>query len=286
MRIVIFGASGMLGQELCRAFSDCEILAPSEETLDLKQKGQLRDYLLRARPDLVLNAAAYNLVDQAETPAGYFRAMTLNGFGVGAMACAAALVGAPIIHYSTDYVFAREERGGFQEADEPGPAERLSVYGRSKLLGEKLLREGTRQSYLIRTSRLFGRVGRALGAKKSIVDFFFGEARRELFLSAVDAEVASPSYARDVALATRELWDERAPWGVYHLVNEGAATWYQLAKAVVALSGQGAIVRPVNAGTFPRAALRPRFSVLLNTRRPKLRPWQEALGEYLSQSKK
>lgn len=285
MRVVIFGASGMLGKELVKAFSDMAVAAPSPEEVDITESHLVRDYLLNARPELVLNAAAYNLVDQAETEEGYGRAMGVNGKAVGHIARSARLIGAPVIHYSTDQVFAREAEAGFAEDDGPGPVQRLSAYARSKLLGEKLLSREGGNFYLIRTSRLFGERSEEPMAKKSFVEVFLGKAREGLFLSAVAGEVSAATYAPDLARATRELWEDRSPWGIYHLVNDGAASWYQLAKAVVAFSGEGAIVRPVSASAFPRAGFRPRFSTLLNTKRPKLRPWQEALKEYLKQSK-
>lgn len=282
MRAVIFGSRGMLGSALVRAFRDHELFTPSEQELDITDAASVRDYLFARRPGLIVNAAAYNLVDAAETPEGYKRAMAINGLALRHLAKTARLLEAPLIHYSTDQVFGHEERVGFDEAHRPGPAAQLSAYGRSKLLGEKLLRENADKFYIIRISRLFGKRGASLMAKKSFVDVFLDKADEALVIPAVSDEIAAPTYAPDLARATWELSMDRAPWGCYHLTNHGTASWYDLANAVVALGGKGAIVRPVSRDAFAhRPAWRPRFSLLLNTKRPRLRPWQEALEEYV-----
>ncbi|MDP3794668.1 MAG: NAD(P)-dependent oxidoreductase [bacterium] len=285
-RAVIFGSRGMLGAELVRAFRDYELFTPSGRELDITDEHAVRDYLFSRRPDLIINAAAYNSVDAAETPEGYLKAMAVNGLAPGHLAKFARLLGVPLVHYSTDQVFGHEERAGFTEAHPPGPGPRLSAYARSKLLGEKLLSAGTDKFYIIRTSRLFGERGESLGAKKSFVDVFLERAGEALVIPAVSDEIAGATYAPDLARATRDLVIDGVPWGYYHLTNHGAASWYDLAHTVVALGRKGAIVRPVSRDAFARPAWRPRFSLLLNTKRPRLRPWQEALEEYFAKKKK
>lgn len=273
MRTVIFGATGILGKVLVREFSDMLVFAPSRSEADFLLPDSIRDYLFRIRPDLIINAAAYNHGDEPETSAGYFSAMEINGRAVGHVARSARLLGVPLIHYSTDRVFGLNESGGFGEDDAPGPAEYLSAHARSKLLGEKMLfREGSR-FYLIRTAGLFGQSGERPYIRKNLVDSFLAE--EDIFIMAGSDEIRAFTFAPDLARATRDLLNDRASIGTYHLMNDGSASPYHIARATVQASGRGAIVRPAN------ASVQPRRSVLLNTKRPKLRPWQEAVEEYV-----
>lgn len=274
MRVAIFGATGTLGGALCREFSDMRVFAPSRRETDFMRPDSIRDYLFRIRPDLIINAAAYNHGDRLETPAGYFSAMAINGRAVGYCGRAARLLGVPFIHYSTDRVFGRNESAGFREDDAPGPAERLSAHARSKLLGERLLTQEGGTFYLIRTAGLFGHSGGRLSIRKNPVDMVLG--KEDIVVPADSNEVRAFTSASDLARATRELWNDRAPRGIYHLVNDGEATLYHIAQAAVAARGKGAIVRAA-----PEARSVLNSSMLLNTKRPKLRPWQEAVEEYV-----
>lgn len=286
MKVLIFGGRGMLGTALCRVFADAAVIAPSSRTVDITDALAVRDCVFAVRPDLIINAAAYNAAEAAQRSEGYARAMAVNGKAPQYMAYAAALLRVPVIHYSADAVFAHSNPRGHAESAPPGPAAFLPVWGRSKLLGEESVRRGSAYHYVIRTARLFGPPGATLAGKRDVVSDIRARAEAALVITAPHDEVASVAYAPDVARATRALWEDGAPWGTYHLVNEGGATWHHLASAVVALCGAGAIVRPVARTALAQATLRPRHGVLLNTKRPALRPWQEALEVYLHKSGK
>lgn len=277
MRVVIFGATGVLGRTLVQEFSDMGVLTPSRDEADFSVPDSIRDYLFRTRPDLVINAAAYNYGDEFENPAGYFSAMAINGRAVGHCGRAARLLGVPFIHYSTDRVFGRKESAGFREDDAPGPAERLSAHARSKLFGEKMLLGEGENFYLIRTAGLFGHSGGRLSIRKNPVDMVLG--KEDIVIPADSSEVRAFTSASDLARATRELWNDQAPRGIYHLVNDGEATLYHIAQAAVRARGKDAIVRAA-----PEARSVLNSSMLLNTKRPKLRPWQEAVEEYVKKS--
>lgn len=275
----------MLGQALAGAFSDLELFTPEEARVDITDAPRVRDYLFAARPGLIINAAGHERPEQTDEPAGYLKAMAVNGWAVETLARAARLLAAPLIHFSTSRVFAGQAGGGFSEYDRAGPGERLSGYGRSKLLGEKLLLREGGKFYLIRAGRLFGRANGAAIGRQGLVEAFLKEAGEEIFLKAPDAGASSLTYVPDLARAARELWDGQETAGAYHLVNEGAASAYQIAKTVVARSGRGAIVRPVQAAGPDRVAFQSCYPLLLNTKRPRMRPWQEALGEYIGKIK-
>ncbi|MBI2099123.1 dTDP-4-dehydrorhamnose reductase [Candidatus Uhrbacteria bacterium] len=277
MKTLIIGAKGMLGQELVKVFSYGQVLAWDKEEIDITDKNDVLKKILETKPDLIINAAAYNAVDKAEEDEA--TANLLNGTAVSYLAQAATIGGAAIIHYSTDYVFDGTNKNGYAEDARPAP---LSVYGRSKLLGEKELVRNADKHYLIRTSRLFGPPAASGAAKKSFPDAILDLAKTKKYLDLVDEEYSSPTYAKDLASRTKEIMDKQMPYGIYHAANSGACTWYGFGKKVLEIAKEGAVCRPVSSSAFPRPAKRPAYSELISTKMPPLRSWEEALTEYLN----
>jgi len=284
-KIIIIGAKGMLGQELVRVFAGEEILAWDRDEIDITDEKMTREKILAARPDIIINAAAYNAVDRAEED--FETVNKINGYGVGFLAAAAKAASAIMIHYSTDYVFRGDKKEGYAEEDLCAP---VSKYGESKLLGEQELAKNTDRYYLIRLSKLFGRMGAGEGVKKSFVDTMVQKAEANLSesetnknecIEVVDEELSSPTYAPDLARLTKEVIDGKYPYGIYHGANSGACTWYEFAKEIFKIKKINIKVAPVGGDKFPRPAKRPRYSVLLNTKLPAQRSWQEALKKYL-----
>lgn len=274
MKILIIGAKGMLGQALCEAFAPSHaVLAWDREEIDITDLGIYRNNLFAARPDLIINAAAYTDVDGAE--ANPEIANAINGAAVGNLAALAKQLGSHIIHYSTEYVFDGTKQEGYREDDVPNP---ISVYGQSKLLGEQELMKNADKYYLIRLSRLFGRSG---GGKKSFVEKILELAQSKSEIEVIDEEVSCPTYAKDLAEATVALLESGQGSGIYHLPNTGACTWYQFADEVFKLSKKDVKLKPVPGAKFARAAKRPAYAELLNTKFITLRPWAEALDEFL-----
>lgn len=275
MRVLILGARGMLGQALAEVFADQRTVAWDREELDITDAAAVREKIGGGKWDVVINAAAYTAVDEAERQSE--AAFAVNADGVRNVAEAAKSAGATIVHYSTDYVFPGDSLDSYAEDARPGPA--VNVYGESKLAGEQVLQEVARKYFLVRTAWLYGSGG------KNFVDTML-RLGKELGASdplrVVIDQHGSPTYTKDVAQATRALLLESYTPGVYHAVNSGTTTWYDLAREIFRLAGLEAPVAPVPSEAYPRPARRPAWSVLQNTRGPKLRPWPEALHDYLA----
>lgn len=272
MKILILGSKGMLGCELMEVFNDFETFGWDKEEIDITSREQVNEKIEELKPSIVINAAAYTDVDGCETNKEL--AMKVNGEAVGYLASICKKIGAVFIHYSTDYVFAGDNPDGYKEGDIPRKP--LNVYGQSKLLAEELLKKNTKMYYLIRTSWLFGRFG------KNFVETMLKLARNQNELKVVNDQHGKPTYALDLARRTRQLIENQSPCGIYHLTNEGVTTWYDFAKKIFKLAQISKVKPiPVTSDEFPRPAKRPQHSILLNTKLPPTRPWQEALHEYL-----
>lgn len=302
-KVLILGSLGMLGQELVRVFSRGEeyaVTAWDREDIDVTDFGALETRLTALAPDIVVNAVAYNAVDRCETDdAEYEQALCLNRDVPGFLAEMSAKLGFLLIHYSTDYVFdgalemnketsgccgggccgAGGDQVGYDESSQPNP---LSRYGESKYAGERTIRERAHEYYLIRLSKLFGQPGVSPEAKRSFFAVMLEQSEMKKEVQVVDDEKSCFTYAPDLAQATRDLAESGSAFGVYHLPNEGAATWYEAVQELYRLADKDTAVTAVTSDTFPRPARRPSCSVLLNTKRPKLRPYTAALEEFLS----
>ncbi len=281
MKTLIVGAKGMLGQYLGEVYREAghEVFMWDFEEIDITDQDSVLEKIKKLDPDFIINSAAYNAVDKAEEPEEFEKAKKVNALGPKNLAEAAKAVDATFATYSTDYVFAGNKEGGYSEEDTPDP---VSNYGISKVLGEEAVKEVGGNFFIIRTSKLFGKEGSSEQAKKSFVSIMkdLGETRPEIM--AVDEEMSCFTYTKDLAAATRFLLEGNYPPGIYHLVNENPCTWYVCAKKIFEILGNDKVeVEPVPASQFPRPAKRPAFSVLLNTKMPKLRPFEEALEEFL-----
>ncbi|MBD3245059.1 MAG: dTDP-4-dehydrorhamnose reductase [Candidatus Moranbacteria bacterium] len=299
MKILIIGHKGNLGTQLMEVFSQWEPIGWDLEQIDITDEKQVKNKLRKLRPDFVINASAYNAVDKCEEKQGYELARKVNGFGPGYLAKVCEKIGADLVHYSSDYVFDGEKIEGYKEDDTPNP---IQNYGRTKLLGENQILANTQKYFIIRVSKLFGPPGKSEAAKKSFVDIMFDLAKKESTIRVVDEEVSCFTYTKDLALATRnllgiserlefsnyhlnnpnELYVDKKPYGIYHIVNEGPCTWYECAKRLFEMAKEEVNLIPVTKDEFPRPAKRPQYSVLLNTRLSRLRRWDKAAAEYLT----
>lgn len=283
MRVLIVGSNGMLGQELIRAFAGADVAGWDRGDLDITDSDAVRTRVAAFAPDVCVNATAYNAVDRIEED--YVLAMTVNGSAVGVLAAAAAEAGAVFVHYSTDYVFDGATRDGYAEDDAPNP---VNAYGQSKLVGERALWEiaGMHPAwrwYLVRTSRLFGLHGLSASGKRSFVDTMVALSATKDRLEIVDEGIASPTYAPDLAAATRGMIERVLPSGIYHRTNAGSCTWYGFAQEILLRIGWCGTLVPVPASTYPRPAKRPACSVLRSTKIPPMRRWEDALAKYLAE---
>lgn len=281
-KILILGSQGMLGQALLQEFGtsgEYAVTGWDREEIDLTDFSHLAEELAAFRPDIVINAAAYNAVDPCETDdSEYEKAKLLNAELPERLAQLSREHRFLLVHYSTDYVFDGVERGGYAEEARPQP---LSRYGETKLGGEGGVLHTAENFYIIRLSKLFGKPGSSPLAKQSFFSVMLEKGKTESVLKAVDGERSNFTYAPDLARATRELIEAKVPSGMYHLTNTGGVTWYEAAQKLFELAGLSVVVEPVLSDAFPRPAKRPAASVLKNTKRPALRPYEEALREFV-----
>ncbi len=271
MRVVVTGAAGQLGSEVPGASADHDVVALGHGDLDVADGDAVARTDDRHGPDAIVNCAAYNAVDAAETdPDG---ARLVNVDGPRNLARAAASAGAHLVHLSTDYVFDGRAETPYVETDEPAPA---TVYGRSKLDGELAVAEHATSWAVVRTAWVFGRVGR------SLVETVLARARAGEALRMVDDQRGSPTCALDLAVAVARI-ATGAHTGVFHVTNGGDCTPHELARDVLELAGLGAAdLQAITTAELGRPAPRPRFSVLRSERLHEaglapLRHYREAL---------
>ncbi len=280
MKTLIVGAGGQLGAALVRLLPADGVSLRGRAELDLRDAEGVARTLRDARPDVVFNAAAYNAVDGAEAePAAAF---DVNALGALNLARACRALGAVLVHFSTDYVFDGRDPDPIPEERCPRP---LSVYGASKLAGETLVAASGAAHVIVRTSALFATGGsRVKGG--SFVERILERARAGQALRVVDDQVFAPTYAPDLAQAALALVACGAR-GMFHVTNEGACSWHELAVAALDAAGLRVPVDPIASATLGAPAARPRFSVLSTERYRSLglsplRPWRDALREMLS----
>ncbi|MBI3115483.1 MAG: dTDP-4-dehydrorhamnose reductase [Candidatus Kerfeldbacteria bacterium] len=272
MRVVLFGAGGMLATALADAYRHDDLTLLAERDCDITKPDQVETALNRIRPSLVINAAAYTNVDGCEEEPDLANAV--NGEAVGTIGHGAKRLGATVVHLSTDYVFDGTSPSGYAE---DAPVAPLSAYGRSKALGERRLAESGANFYLVRTAWLFGPHG------KNFVETMLQLSKKKRSLKVVNDQTGSPTYTRDLADAVHRLVASAAPVGIYHRTNDGAVTWYEFARTIFRLAGRRVDVQPCTTDEFPRPAKRPANAVLQTTKLPPLRPWRDALAAYLTQ---
>jgi dTDP-4-dehydrorhamnose reductase len=252
MRIVITGANGQLGRELVDAFAAHDVVAGDLGTLDVADRDSVRAVVSTTAPDAIVHAAAWTDVDGCEADPDL--AFRVNALGTRNVVEAARLVGARVCYVSTDYVFDGTASRPYTEWDTPNP---LSVYGRSKLGGEREMRP---EDTVVRTSWLCGRYG------SNFVRTVLGRAAEGRELRVVDDQHGCLTLAADLAAMILRLVVERRP-GIHHVTNPGPTTWYELAREAVALAGLDVDqVRPVRTAEMdpPRPAPRPAYGVLDN----------------------
>lgn len=285
MKILILGGQGNLGAQLVKVFSaDFETISWDRSDIDVLDFLLLNEKIDEIAPDLIINAVAYNAVDKCEEKSEYELALRLNAELPGVLADIALRRQVTLIHYSSDYVFSgTEEKKEFAEGDTPNP---INKYGESKFAGEREILKRAEYGlnfYLIRTSKLFGPKGISPAAKPSFFDIMFSLAQDKKEITVVNEELSCFTYTPDLAVATKRLWELETPYGIYHLVNEGACTWFDGAKTLFDLKEIDVDIRAVRSENLLRAARRPKFSVLRNLKVKKLRNWQEALKEYINE---
>lgn len=268
-RILLIGSSGQIAWELRRVLGCLGDLvvsarAGADHVIDLSRPQTIAPVVSAVRPDLIVNAAAYTAVDQAEAEPGL--AMTVNGEAVAELALAAAQLGAALVHYSTDYVFDGSANRPYRETDPVCPQ---SVYGRSKLAGEQAIASASVPHLILRTSWVYGSRG------NNFLRTMRRLAREREALNVVDDQLGTPTWSRHIAEATGQILVQllRNPgqWpnasGIYHLAAGGQCSWYGFAERIIGQQRAGETLplqqlTPIRSEQYPTAARRPAYSVL------------------------
>ncbi|HJR82689.1 MAG TPA: dTDP-4-dehydrorhamnose reductase [Sphingomicrobium sp.] len=282
MKLLVTGREGQLVRSLvekARAIAGIELLTAGRPEADLELPGSVASAIRSAAPDVVINAAAYTAVDQAEDEPELAR--RVNAEAAGEAAEAAAALGIPIVQLSTDYVFDGSIEGAYGE---DAPAAPINVYGRTKLEGEEAVRRANPDHLIVRTSWVYSPFGR------NFVKTIMAAARERDTLSVVDDQRGCPTSALELAEALLLAVDRHrtGPRGTYHLASPTSATWFDVAQHVMAecsrLGLPSAEVKPVASSEWPTRARRPRNSVLDSSRFERdfgyrMRDWRTSVTE-------
>lgn len=280
MRVVVIGAKGLLGSAIVREFvTDHDVVALDRRQLDVTDETAVEAVLATARPDVIVNGAAYNNVDGAEEDP--VLALQVNAFAVRSLASAARETGATLVHFSSDFVFDGVSDHPYVEDDRTNPQ---SVYGASKLLGDWFALEAPR-AYVLRVESLFGPAapdGSRRGSLGTLVERIRQGDEVPVF---VDRTV-SPSHTPDIARAVRGLLEGHAPAGLYHCVNSGQATWQTIAGRIAGIVGVPLRSREITLESAALRARRPRYCALSNEKLRRagidMPSWEDALASFLS----
>lgn len=275
--ILILGAHGMLGSDLVKVFNDKYLVSAwDKDDINITDHSATRQKIEARKFNLIINATGYTDVDGAED--NIEPAFALNGEAVRNLAEIAADNKIKLVHFSTEQVFDGIDQYGYNESSLPKP---INVYGRSKLVGEKEVLKH-KLGYVVRTSWLYGhnpQVGKPRGM--NFVDTIIKLAQEKTEVKVVSDQFGKLTYTKDLAKAVLDLMESDKPAGIYHLVNEEKTSWYDVAKAALTFKKINTKVVGISSSQYPTKAKRPSNAVLLNTKFDKLRPWTEALNDYL-----
>jgi dTDP-4-dehydrorhamnose reductase len=276
MRVLIFGNAGQLGRDLMKVFSaDAHVTGYDLPEVSIAEPAAVHACIVRDRPDLVVNAAAYTNVEGAEDNAA--EAFRVNEGGARIVAEATRAANLPLIHYSTDFVYDGRKKTPYETTDAPNP---LSVYGKSKLAGDEAVRAANPRHFILRTAWLYGPGG------NNFVEKILGAAKKNPSLKVVSDEIGSPTHTWDLAEASRSIGSTHA-YGIHHAVNAGQTSRDRFAAKILEIAGLATAITPCLSGEFPSKAARPPYSVLSTASLERasgyrFRSWEDALEHYLS----
>ncbi len=280
-RVVVIGSNGQLGTDLVRALCGWDLSGLTHQELDICDLRRARMVLSKGSPEIVINTAAFNRVDDCESEVE--KAFQVNAYAVHNLARICAELDCVLVHISSDYVFGGEKREPYREDDTPNP---LSVYGTSKLAGECFARNLCRKHFIVRTSGLFGLAGSS-GKGGNFVEAMIRLARESKPIRVVNDQITTPTYTKDLAHRIKQLLLTDA-YGLYHITNNGHCSWYDFAKKIFELLGLKPYLGPTLTQHYGLRARRPIYSVLAHDKLRELglddmAPWSKALELYLSE---
>jgi dTDP-4-dehydrorhamnose reductase len=284
MKVLITGADGQLGTDLCRVLTGHKLCLLTINDGDICDFAFVKKQLQQYKPEVVINTAAYVRVDDCEDNKD--TAFKVNAFGARNVAVAAEDIGARLLHISTDYVFGGEttqRNSPYTEFDNATPC---NIYGKSKLAGETLVRHLCKRHIIIRSSALFGIAG-AMGKGGNFVETISRLGREKKELKVINDQVFSPTFTYDLALSISQLMATEY-YGTIHITNSGICSWHEFAVEIIKEAGLNTPVIPIPAAQYPQKARRPSYSVLDNYQSrllkfEEMRHWKLALHEYFKQ---
>ncbi len=268
MKVLVTGAKGMLGQDLCPILEDedFDVIETDIDTLDITNPKNVEEVLSCNKPDIVIHCAAYTNVDKAEEDKE--TAFKINAEGTKNIAEYCKKTGITLVYISTDYVFDGTKNDKYLTDDKTCP---INVYGESKLEGEKAVQE-CEKYYITRTSWLYGHHG------KNFVETMISLKDRDE-LKVVDDQVGCPTWTVELSNGIVKIIKENLPYGIYHVCGSGYTSWYGFAKKIFELCSLKVNLKPCTTDEFPRAAKRPKNSIMENNKI--CRKWETALKEYI-----
>jgi dTDP-4-dehydrorhamnose reductase len=277
--VLVVGAGGRLGAAVVEGFGDRKVISHTRATLDISDAAAVMREVKTVAPAVIINCAAFNWVDEAEDRP--IDAFAVNALAVRSLARAAEAIDAVLVHYGSDFVFDGNATEPYDEEARPSPR---STYGLSKLLGDWLALDAPR-AFVLRVESLFGSA-RGHRPRRGSLDGIVEAIEQGRTASVFVDRVVSLSYVDDVVRATRHLIETHAPPGLYHCVNSGHATWYEVAEEAAQLLGIVARLEPITLDSRPMKAARPRFCALDNRKLARagfaMPSWRDALGRWLA----
>lgn len=268
MKVLVTGANGMLGQDLCPILEDigCFVIPTDIDTLDITNKLAVKEAMEKIRPNLIIHCAAYTDVEKAETEQE--KAILINTFGTENLAYEASKIDATMLYLSTDYVFDGKKDTPYTPTDIPNP---INHYGKTKLDGEKVIQKHLKKYYIVRTSWLYGNNG------KNFVKTILNKAESKEELKIVDNQIGCPTWTIELIQGILKILNQ--PYGIYHICSSGKTSWYNFAKEIFKLKNIDKDITPCTSDDYKTLAERPKYSVMDNNGR--LRNWDDALKDFI-----
>lgn len=268
-KILVTGANGMLGQDLCPTLSDngYDVIETNIDTLDITNPDMAETVISNENPDIIIHCAAYTNVDKAEED--FKTAELINVKGTENLVKVCAKNNFPLVYISTDYVFDGKKTTPYTPDDSPNP---INIYGKTKLGGEEVIKKYCEKYYIIRTSWLYGHHG------KNFVETMISLANKPE-LKVVDDQIGCPTWTMDLSDGILKIINNK-PCGTYHVCGSGETSWFGFAKEVFNQAGISVNIIPCTTSEFPRPAKRPKYSVMDND--GICRDWKLALKDYIN----
>lgn len=270
-KILLIGAGGMFGCDASKIFAAAGYLvfSATRQDFDITDLAAVENFFAEKNFDLVINAAAYTKVDDAESNRD--AAFAVNALGAENVAVVTAKKKIPLLFISTDYVFDGTKTSPYLPSDLVNPQ---TVYGASKLAGEENVKAANPQHYIVRTSWLYGKSG------KNFVDTMLNIAQNQPVIKVVNDQFGCPTSTDDLANGIKSLLDKNLPFGTYHICGSGVTSWFEFARKIFEIAKIAVTVLPVTTAEFPRPASRPKFSAMENG--GLCGSWIESLKKYLA----